>query len=154
MPITDVAEAVARLIDRYDLHGSYEAPIDRVDLWPLEDLFPIMRRDIAAWGIDALVIPPAGEIGHGNPAIVTIGDHLDDYHARLAYAHEIGHALHGHAGTLRMAGLDKWFDNRAELEAWRVAAQLLVPVDTIVRMEETALIAAACGVPPWLVGLV
>jgi len=149
-----VAEFVTDLIHHYDLHGRYDAPVDNVNLEPLENLFPMIRRDISVCGMDGYVIPPRGEITESNPAIITIDRRLGQMYSRLVYAHEIGHALYGHEGAFKMTDIDRRLIDREERDAWAVAARLLVPLEAVVRHQERARIAAACFVPEWLLDLV
>lgn len=44
--------------------------------------------------------------------------------------------------------------DRAEREAWTVAARLLVPIQTVIDHGETDAIAAVCDVPGWMIDLV
>ncbi len=149
-----IAEYVNDLIDHFDLHGTYNAPVDHVNLDPLENLFPMLRREIASCGMDGYVIPPHGEITESNPAIITIDRRLGPLYSRIVYAHEIGHALYGHEGAFKMTDIDRRMADREERDAWSVAARLLVPPEAVVRHEERTRIAAACFVPEWLLDLV
>lgn len=144
----DVAEIVFGLIDQYELHQQH-----MVNLEPLEALFPRMERDLTDIGIDGFVIPPGVPISDDNPAVVTVNKRLTRNERRLVYAHEIGHALHGHAGAFRMDDIDAWFVDREEREAWTIAARLLVPMAAVTELGESRRIASACCVPEWLVGL-
>jgi Zn-dependent peptidase ImmA (M78 family) len=124
-----------------------------VNLSRLEDAFPLLIEDLSGMDVAGYVIPPDGDISPDNTAPVYIHKRLGPIDRRLAYAHEVGHALHGHAGALTLRQLDEWFLDRAELEAWRVAAQLLIPVEAIVQFETVDRIARACLAPPELVKL-
>lgn len=148
----DIEERVARLIDAYDLHGTFEQPVDVVNLAPLEEWFPITIADLTVAQISGFVLPIAPE--STRPVPITLCRTLDADAARLVYAHEVGHALYGHEGAFTLMELDRWFQDRSEREAWRVAAQLLVPVDAIARYETVDRIASACRVPAFLVEMI
>lgn len=148
-----VDEQVTAIIQRYQLHGTTAYPSEYVNLAPLEDMFPILLRPLHEWGVQGFVIPPIGVVSTSNPAPVTLDIRLTAHVARLAYAHEIGHGLHGHQGAFVLAEMDQWFVRRAEREAWAVAARLLVPIQTVIDYETTEAIATACDVPEWLVDL-
>lgn len=149
----DVTQVVWDIIQTYDLHHDYDAPLEFVTLEPLEGLFPLIERDLTSWGIDGFVIPPQEPITEDNPAIITVNSRLDWFHRRLAYAHEIGHALYGHEGAFNFSELDQWHVDREEREAWQVAATMLVPVEAICIHGDASRIAQICRVPEWLVGL-
>lgn len=144
-----VYDSILRLIDDYRLHQWM-----LVKLAPLEALFPVRHADLDVFRIAGSCIPPPdGLISPATPARVVLDCGLDDYSARIVYAHEIGHALAGHAGELMTIALDAWFGDKAEREAWEVAALLLVPYDAISRYQDLYVIALMCEVPEHLVSL-
>ena len=75
---------------------------------------------------------------------------------RYAIAHEIGHALAGHAGRLQLCtGVSRrfgaWITAAQEREADRIAARLLIPPSVAYSGADAAEVAALCGVPMRLV---
>ncbi len=153
MIAADVEETVAQLIDSFDLHGTTERPVHRVNLAPLEEWFPITRRPLRALGLAGYVLAADHPVSAERSINIVLASELTAYRTRLAYAHEIGHALHGHEGATLFDNLDSWFTDRFEREAWRVAAQLLVPVDAIATYQTVQAISQACDVPEKLVRL-
>ncbi len=151
--LISIDDRVWALIDRYDLHGTPDNPVDLVNLSRLENEFPLVVEDLSAMEVAGYVIPPHGDISPNNTSPIFVHRTLGPIARRLTYAHEIGHALHGHAGALSLASMDEWFMDRVERDAWIVAAQLLVPVDTMARYETIDAIAAVCMVPRKLVEL-
>ncbi len=138
------------LIREYRLHEN-GVP---VDLSPLSNLFvPVTAMEIGT--PDFVVMPQgSGDLSMSRPAhIVLADDHELPW--RVRYAHEIAHALCRHTGSLRMIQVDGWFHDRQEREAWQLAAHLLIPSRVIYEggWSEWTMsdIAAACGVPEWLV---
>lgn len=153
---TQTKASVHSLIAEYGLHEYLDGDDARVNLAPLEMMFPIRRDDLDEFDLAGLVLlPDGGELAPENPARVTIHDALDDSTARLIYAHEIGHAVLGHEGSLRLSEMDTWFSDRAEREAWQVAAQLLIPHQVLWLSAQQGWsldqVAAICDVPLWLV---
>ncbi|MGI8405129.1 MAG: ImmA/IrrE family metallo-endopeptidase [Thermomicrobiales bacterium] len=145
----EVYAAVQYLIEDFNLHAWM-----RVKLTPLEALFPVRHADLGSFRIMGSCVPPKdGLLSGDNPAKIVLDSGLDDYTERIAYAHEIGHGLMGHAGDFVMADSDHWFIDKAEREAWEVAALLLVPYDAITRYRHISVIALACEVPEHLVSL-
>ncbi|MGI8406020.1 MAG: ImmA/IrrE family metallo-endopeptidase [Thermomicrobiales bacterium] len=145
----EVYVSVRELIDDYQLHTWM-----KVTLAPLEAIFPIRYTDLARFQIAGSCMPPVSRsITPATPARVVLDTGLDDYRERLVYAHEIGHGLAGHAGYLEIASLDRWFADKAEREAWEVAAVLLVPQGAITRYRDRYVIALMCDVPEFVVSL-
>lgn len=120
-----------------------------VELWPLEDIFPIRRDDLAWLGCDAMIVSP--EMGwpahHDNQARVVIDHAVSDHYLPTVYAHEIGHAICQHDGVSLLSPSN----DRKEREAWMVAAMLLIPNQVVITLRDQEAIAAECGVPVWLV---
>lgn len=146
----DVAERVRALIDSYDLHGD-GVP---VRLSRVEDVYVPWREDLDPIGVAAYSIPSKhGQPTAMSPAHVVINSAADRIDQRLLFAHEIGHVLCEHPGSLPHLDLGEWWHERDEREAWEVAAYLLIPSQVIWHYGETVLIAAACEVPRWLVDL-
>lgn len=73
--------------------------------------------------------------------------------AVVLYAHDVGHVLCGHPGSLRTLGVGGWWHDRDEREAWEVVAALLIPHDAFRWSETVGDVARACGVPAWLAEL-
>jgi len=145
----EVYTAVHWLIEDHRLHTWM-----RVSLSPLESLFHVRHADLRPFQLAGSCIPPTGgRLTPETPARIVLDAALDDYCERLAYAHEIGHGLMGHAGALMMGSIDQWFVDKAEREAWEVASLLLVPYDAITRYGDLHTIALACEVPEHLVSL-
>lgn len=148
---THVAEAVRHLIDRFGLHEDVTGP---VPIFNLEPMFPVVHRDLDTMGVAGLVIlPKAMPITETNFAQVVLNTHLGPDEARLVYAHEVGHAVSGHEGELRCASLDSWFADRAERQAWHVAARLLIPDTAWQDRRDVQRMAATFRVPPALVAM-
>jgi Zn-dependent peptidase ImmA (M78 family) len=139
-----VYERLDALIARTQLHRS-RIP---VDMDRLKEEFPVDYRDLQ--GTDVL-----GFLLTLPTPIIVIDQSLDAYDARLIHAHEIGHALYGHRGTLRSLSVDKWFDSKAERQAWQVAAHLLIPERVFYEYRGWTVedIAGLCGVPDWLMAM-
>lgn len=140
------------LIREYNLHEN-DVP---VDLSPLYDLFvPVSAVGL---GLTDFVLMPKGDapLSTLRPAHVVIADD-DDLPWSVRYAHEVAHAVCRHTGTLRLGRVDGWFHDRQEREAWQLAARLLIPTRLIYEGGFSDWtkdhIAAACGVPNWLVDL-
>ena len=143
---SDIDERVEELIQRFHLHTN-GIP---VNLTGLEVIFPVKRRDLHLSGVTGFTSNRAD-----GTSVIVISTELGDIDSRLAYAHEIGHILHGHSGTLRVMQIDEWFHNHQERDAWKVAAELLIPVEEVAKHHEwsAASIATLCEVPEWLVRL-
>jgi hypothetical protein len=135
------------LIDIYELHRQ-GVP---VDISPLEHAFPLDLQDLSGSGVMAFVVPARGR----RAARVVIDQGCPRRQRRWLYAHEVAHAALGHDGSLSVLKVDDWFHDRAEREAWHLAAELLVPDDIIFRRGNwtEAEIAALCEVPVELVQL-
>lgn len=137
------------LIQLYGLHASGDP---EVDLSPLADLFPWRYDDLSLLGVKGLILPPP----QGWPALVcnkarvvvdeTLGR---GWHARLVYAHEIGHGICRHIGSAKASSLG--LSERMEREAWEVAARLLLPAEVCMEVGVIHHVAALCYVPEWLV---
>lgn len=147
-----VSERIWELVRDFDLHCN--GPHDWVRLDPLEDWFPIVRRPLKEHGIMGYVVPPSGQISASNPAPIALADHLPRHVARWVYAHEIGHALYGHEGAVSGVDPSEWQLDRDEWQAWKAAAQLLIPFEAVCYWQEKQRIASAMQVPVWLVELV
>ena len=121
--------------------------------------FPLRVDDLSEYDLAGMVVCPADgtEITDDNPAYVAVHSGLDRPMQRLIYAHEVGHAILGHEGQLRLSEMDSWFTNRLEREAWQVAAQLLVPQSLLWAAAQhgwsPSHVAALCAVPEWLVAM-
>lgn len=141
-----VAEAVGDLIDRFGLHDE-GVP---VDLSPLKEEFVPLVEPIAEMGVRAFAVPPkGGVVSLDSPACVVLDEEQPEALRRLYYAHEIGHVLCEHEGSLRTLAVNDWFHDRQEREAWEVASVLLIPTAQMVG-RTAAEVARACGVPTWL----
>lgn len=139
--------AVDYLIDTYDLHASIPVRLEAI-----EPLFCPERRNLSGTGVAGMVIlPRSGPISESNFARVLLSDTLSPFEERLVYAHEVAHVILGHPGELMFEGMDRWFVDKSEREAWQIAARLLVPVSAVVEHGEVQSIASACRVPPDIV---
>jgi len=142
-----IADHVDELIARHRLHDG-ELP---VDLSPLETEFVPLDQELAGAGARAYAVPPrGGEVTGRSPAYVVVDARRVRHERRVLYAHEVGHLLCGHPGSLRSLGVADWFHDRDEREAWEVAAALLIPRDAWVGGATPADVAASCHVPVWL----
>lgn len=146
---------VARIVEEFALHEG-GAP---VRLEPLEGTFLLEFGDLLSSGAIGIAKPPLHDLVPSpfSPAAVMVEERLDRGEMRLVYAHEIGHVVCGHAGSLRVASLGRAWDDKQEKEAWEVAAALLVPMEELVSGDTSAEVAARCEVPvdlverhPWL----
>lgn len=147
--VDETDTSVRALIARYDLHGesaSLPVPIRQVarsDGW-------IVRYAEGLWPLyGAAVI-------HGLTRVMLINADVEPPFQCYAIAHEIGHALAGHAGRLQLcAGVSqrfgKWITTAQEREADRIAARLLIPPTVAYSGADAAEVAALCWVPAWLV---
>lgn len=135
-----------RMIEEYGLHS--RTP---VSLEPLEDVFPVRYDDLGGFDILGMIINPPGGWGASadNPARVVINNKLNEYEARITYAHEVGHGICHHVGLLSSMALG--MEERHEREAWEVASLLLIPRHVIEEEREVSRIAAVAEVPEWLV---
>lgn len=142
----DVDHHVWQLIDRFHLHDG-GVP---VDLHGLEIIYPVRRRHLRLAGVTGFT-----SSRRDGGKVIVIDKTVSAVKARLVYAHEIGHILHGHPGTLRVMRVDEWFHDHQEREAWKVAAQLLVPLEEVAKNPNwsVAAVASLCEVPEWLVRL-
>lgn len=123
-----IAEKTDELIDRHRLH-EHGAP---VDLTPLNDEFLPLLRPLDDLGVPALAMPPVnGTPTADSPALVVLDESRSAQWRAIYYAHEIGHIICGHVGTLRTLDAGEWWHNRDEREAWQVAARLMIPLDAI-----------------------
>lgn len=148
-----VAEDVDGIVEEYGLHRGLD-PV--VDLSPLRDRFPVRYEDLGPFGVRGLIIPPPGgwPAHEENRARVVLDRSLEGApcpEQRLVYAHEIGHGIACHAGTLA-AGLEDLVQ-ADEQEAWKVAASLLIPRWTIAALGHPERVAAACKVPVWVAAI-
>ena len=143
----DVSEAAWDLIENHSLHASD----GWVSLEPLEPLFVPVLRDLEPIGVPAFAVPAIGATAMKTPAHVVLDAHSPRMIRRLLYAHEIGHILCGHAGSLVHLELGDWWHDRDEREAWEVASVLLIPHHIFMEGLSTDEVACACGVPRWLV---
>lgn len=150
MTTNRVEEAAHEVIDWLGLHDN-GAP---VDLTPLEDYFRIRLIDLSGTGSHGfLKYPKRGSIQPNNPAKVFLNKHNSAFDRRILFAHEVGHGVLGHEGTLRCESVDDWFTRRQEREAWRFAATLLIPRPHHLEDWNEGVIAAQCQVWPWLVSI-
>ncbi len=151
MAVQTPIETAEDLIDRFDLHVG-GAP---VSLKALELVYIPVYMDLSECGLPAMVWLPSDrpEATMEHPIHILLETDLDSPERRLAYAHEIGHVVCGHPGSLRARQVDNWFGDRHEREAWEFAAKLLVPDSVRWLMETEQALASTCEVPEWLVGL-
>lgn len=148
-----VRHDVSGVIEEYGLHRGLD-PI--VDISALRDRFPVRYEDLGPYGVRGLIIPPPGgwPAHEENKARVVLDCSLRDttsHEHRLVYAHEVGHGLACHAGTLPV-GLEN-LKHEEEQEAWKVAAHLLIPWWTVATFGDPEIVAEVCGVPVWLASL-
>lgn len=135
------------LIQRHRLHDA-DWP---VDLTPLESEFvPILRQHMPEGVAGFAVMPRSSHASKRDPAFVVIDQARHKLERRLIYAHEVGHVVCGHPGTIRNLTVDDWFHDRQEIEAWTVAALLLIPIDAWGWGDPVEEVAARCGVPVWV----
>ena len=144
----ETRESITAAINQYDLHETAH-----VTLWPLEDLFLIRYLDMSGMGsLGTILTPPNGwPVTAQNRARVLIDQDMGPDDARVIIAHEMGHGFCEHVGSASSYALG--LHDRHEREAWEAAALLLIPERVIYEEQDVARIAAACGVPHWLVGL-
>ncbi len=141
---------VRRLILELGLHD--DGP--PVSLTPLYDLFIPEEVDLRTTGIPAcVVLPPDRDITPTTPATIYLDRRLDRCAKRQSYAHEVGHALLGHTGSVPHLDMGDWWHDSDEREAWEVAALLLIPHEAFQWGWTGQEVAAACEVEPWLVEL-
>lgn len=146
-----VIDAVRKLVERYALHADPSGP---VPIFNLEPMFPAVRRDFGPMGVAGMVIlPETLPVTESNFAQVVLNKHLGPDGARLVYAHEVGHAIAGHVGELMCSNMDNWFTNRAEHQAWEIAARLLIPEPAWVDRRDIQRMSAVFRVPPSIVKL-
>ncbi len=143
------AVRVRRLIEEFALHD-LGAP---VDLRPVHNVYVPHVSDLEALaGIPAFAIRPPDLVATSDrPALIYLDARLDVPETRLNYAHEVGHVLCGHAGSLPHLDLGEWWYDRDEREAWQVASRLLIPWSVLVSGYTVSDIAMICEVPEWLV---
>ncbi len=143
-----IAEAVDDLIDRHRLHDG-GAP---VDLSPLEGEFVPVVRELAGSGVRAFAVPPKGGAAtERSPVHVVLDSGRHRLDRNVLYAHEVGHIVCGHLGSLRTLDAGDWWHDRDEREAWEVAAALLIPHEAFGWAETARDVARECRVPAWLV---
>ena len=148
----EVRQTLWELIYDYGLHAQ-RLPIE---LSPLQELFVPVNADTADTGVLAFAVSPRGDAlpTKRDPAHVVIDRNLPEPERRLCFAHEVGHVIGNHIGSLRSLQVNEWFHDKNEREAWEVAAELLVPLEVfMVEGRTTEEIAALCEVPLWLVEL-
>lgn len=142
-----IADDIDALIDAYDLHATIPVRLDAI-----EPLYVPERLNLDELGVAGMVIlPKGGMVSPTNFARILLSDALSPFMERLVYAHEVAHAIIGHPGELRFAGMDRWFVDKAERQAWEVASRLLIPHRAIVEREDVDSIARYCQVPSELV---
>lgn len=146
-----VGEDVARLIAGYGLHaGQGPVQLDRL----LADLFVVVDAALMAHGVLGLAQPPVHCLPLSPQAKggILVDEHLTPAERRIVLAHEIGHVVCMHIGSLNaLATGPSALDDQQEREAWQVAAALLVPVREVWSGDPPAEIAARNGVPVELV---
>lgn len=146
------------LIARHRLHDG-GAP---VDFAPLAERFVVIDADFGESGVAAVGVPPLlpGDPSSANPAGILIDARIAGRLRRIAYAHEVGHIVCGHVGSLAAREINASWHDKQEAQAWEAAAMLLVPVEAFAWDATVDEIAAACDVPaglverhPWLAHL-
>jgi hypothetical protein len=141
-------DAVSDLIERRRLHvGGVPVSLDG-----LEDEYLVMEAELAGSGIAAFALPP---IGGGipcpaHPAGVGIDRAIAGDERRIVYAHEVGHLLLGHVGSLALKEFSAAWHEKQEAQAWAAAAMLLIPTELCLGGETVEEIAARCRVPAGL----
>ena len=140
----DVFDAAWELVQD---HGLHDAGLP-VPLNALEDLYVPVYEDLWDTGVAACAIPPSnGMPTRATPAHIVMDRSLPPSTRRLFYAHEIGHVICEHPGSLRARHVDPWFHDRHEREAWEVAALFLIPPQVFAEGWTKDQMATACEVP-------
>lgn len=119
----DVANIINDLVGAYSLHDRMPVKLDALEGVFRVRFAPLRLHGLAGTCLPSSALPPTED----DPALIVIDDSLSEMSVRLVYAHEIGHAIHGHPGELAWQGMDSWFQDKAERQAWEVAAMLLMP---------------------------
>ncbi len=70
--LISIDDRVWALIDRYDLHGTPDNPVDLVNLSRLENEFPLVVEDLSAMEVAGYVIPPHGDISPNNTSPIFV----------------------------------------------------------------------------------
>lgn len=145
--LLEVAEVVDDLIARYGLHDG-GAP---VDLSPLKEEFVPLVEPFDETGIPAFSMPPRGGVVSPDLPVCVVLDELQPEATRLVYyAHEIGHILCGHPGSLRTLEASDWWHSRDERQAWEVATLQLTPAASWDLGATTGEVGGTYEVPGWL----
>lgn len=147
---TTIDQLAAELIARFHLHDN-GAP---VDLSPLEDLYRIRCLDLTGTGLRGFIRPSNRKRPTiAKPITIVLDRYLSPFERRLVYAHEVGHAVLGHEGTLRVESVSHYFDERQERDAWRFASLILIPEPVELIDWSVPAIAANCRVTPDMVAM-
>lgn len=145
----DPISLALRLINQFDLHGDGAA----VDLRPLAELFVPVYDEVGH--INLAVPPDDREVVTVQKPARTILSRRDPIPEHVRYAHEIGHILCRHQGSLGLLEVDGWFSDKQENEARTMSAFLTLPVTFLVERTWSGWtksdLAAGAFVPEWLI---
>jgi hypothetical protein len=132
-------DAVSDLIERRRLHEEGDVHLDR-----LEDEYVLFLGTLLPYGVAAFALPPlrGGEADPAHPAGVGSTARSAGDERRLAYAHEVGHLLLGHVGSLALKEFSAAWHEKQEAQAWAAAAMLLIPTELCLGGETVEEIAA------------
>lgn len=142
-------ELVEEFVRRHALHHP------RKHVAEIGNLKPLFRPRVVPAGrlhCPAMALVPSWDaITEQTPMNIFLRRDLAEVDMRLAYTHEVMHAVLGHRGSISMRRIEPWFHDRDEREAWEATAIALIPEWSYRESLNVRWLARASKVPEWLI---